>query len=144
MFMFPPFPRHVGPRAQFVVAHNIWDGKKCMKTHMIHSNQLGSVVALTAAEDNRYRDYPAWAASFFPDCILAVAALSPDNNKLTDFSNFGQVVRIAAPVSEAVALVVAQLVSNALHVETYALCDWRHCAVAMRCSVVVANLTILQ
>jgi hypothetical protein len=64
------------------------------------------------AEDNRYRDYPAWAASFFPDCILAVAAISSDNDKLTDFSNFGQVVRIAAPVSKAAAAVGVQLVSE--------------------------------
>jgi hypothetical protein len=76
-------------------------------THMCYSNQVTSFITLlTAAEDNQYRDYPAWAASFFPDCILAVAALSPDNDQLTGFSNFGQVVRIAAPVSEGGAVVV--------------------------------------
>jgi hypothetical protein len=84
---------------------------------------------LMAAEDGQHRDYPAWAASFFPDCILAVAALSPDDDKLTDFSNYGQVVRIAAPVSEAVTLVIVQLdyVSNRRqHVRVGAL--WPACS----------------
>ncbi|WIA38422.1 hypothetical protein OEZ86_001748 [Tetradesmus obliquus] len=48
-------------------------------------------------EDGQQHDYPAYAAAFFPDCILAVAAIGQDNDKLTDFSNYGQLVRIAAP-----------------------------------------------
>lgn len=55
--------------------------------------------AALPAEDGQQRDYPAYAAAFFPDCILAVAAISQDNDMLTGFSNYGQVVRIAAPVS---------------------------------------------
>jgi subtilisin family serine protease len=56
---------------------------------------------LTAvAEDGLYYDFPQYTATFQPDCIMAVAALSPNDDTLTDFSNWGQSVRIAAPVSD--------------------------------------------
>ncbi|KAF6256607.1 hypothetical protein COO60DRAFT_1657259 [Scenedesmus sp. NREL 46B-D3] len=58
-------------------------------------------------QDGRQRDYPAYAAAYYPDCILAVAAIGQDNDQLTEFSNYGQLVRIAAPQ------VVACIVSSA-------------------------------
>lgn len=68
---------------------------RCAQPQILFYSRL----LLLPAEDGQQHDYPAYAAAFFPDCILAVAAIGQDNDKLTDFSNYGQLVRIAAPVS---------------------------------------------